>query len=240
MRSAEALGDVLLQLLVLVPPIALARRSPGAARGRSLAASAAVFALTSLATDLPATVQLFAGQSWNWVGKLAAGAVAGGCVAALRPATPASLTITTRIERAGSGPIAAVCGAYVLLRLGLWLASAEAGGWDPETLAFQVLLPGPVEELIFRGLLLSLATRAYSERPWTFAGVPYGWAVVLTSLLFAATHGVFLDGLHVRFEAFPTARALVDGFLFALLTVRTKSLVPAIVLHDALNLIGNH
>jgi len=59
--------------------------------------------------------------------------------------------------------------------------------------------------------------------------------------LFGLTHGTYFDNdYHFHFDIFSILRTTFDGFLFALLLEKTKSLVPSILLHGILNLIGNH
>jgi CAAX prenyl protease-like protein len=54
-------------------------------------------------------------------------------------------------------------------------------------------------------------------------------------------HGVSLTtNLQVHFDFLNLARTAFEGFLFALLVQRTKSIVPAIIFHNILNLVGNH
>lgn len=242
MRFWQPPGDALLQILLVIPFLLLARRGSGSFRARYLLMAAVVFLATSVVTDLLAGISFFRGQEWNWAGKLAALGLALAFVAALRPLTHADFGVTPRIERAGGGPVLCLGGAWLLLRFGAWyLVTRGADEWHPEAVLFQATLPGLAEELIFRGLLLTLFNLAFPDRRWKVAGVRFGWGAVLTSLLFGAAHGLgFHDGLSVQFNAFAFGRTLADGFLFALLAEQTKSLVPGIVLHNLLNLIGNH
>lgn len=65
--------------------------------------------------------------------------------------------------------------------------------------------------------------------------------VILTTLLFGLDHGISLSkSLDVNVNYFGLVRTAFDGFLFALLVQKTKSIVPAVIYHNLLNLIGNH
>jgi len=77
------------------------------------------------------------------------------------------------------------------------------------------ILPGLCEEFAFRGVLLNALHKRFS--PWTLAFV--------VALVFGLFHVNF-------FRVFPTAYL---GFVMALLTLATGSLVPAIIVH-----IGNN
>ena len=64
---------------------------------------------------------------------------------------------------------------------------------------------------------------------------------MLTSLLFGLAHGLRInENLTFSMNFFVFARTTFDDFLFALLTVKTKSLLPGMVFHNVLNLIGLH
>jgi uncharacterized protein len=110
-----------------------------------------------------------------------------------------------------------------------------------ETILYQSTMPGMSEEVIFRGILLTLLNQAFVNPKWTFANVTFGWAAIITSILFGLTHGVYFDNnYHIHFDLLAILRTTFDGFLFALLVEKTKSLVPSILFHNILNLIGNH
>ncbi|MFN8264422.1 MAG: CPBP family intramembrane glutamic endopeptidase, partial [Chitinophagales bacterium] len=62
-----------------------------------------------------------------------------------------------------------------------------------------------------------------------------------TSLLFGLAHGISInENFNFSFNYFVLFRTTFDGFLFALLTEKTKSIFPSIVFHNILNLIGLH
>ncbi len=81
------------------------------------------------------------------------------------------------------------------------------------TLPVCLLIP-MCEELLFRGILLEVAT------PWV--------ALPLSSLLFALAHGLNLYAFGL----------FVFGFALGLLTLRTRSLLPAMVAHGVFNAIS--
>lgn len=98
------------------------------------------------------------------------------------------------------------------------------GGAVPETpeamwiMAFFVVIVAPVcEEIIFRGILLDSC-------------LPFGswFAVIITSMLFGLIHG--------NFDQF--AYCLAVGAVLSVLTIRSKSIIPAIILHSLNNLMS--
>jgi membrane protease YdiL (CAAX protease family) len=185
---------------------------------------------------------LFHGQQYNWVGKGVALVFEVAFVFAIPGYSRKELGMGSRIEWTDASPILIVCGAYFLLRLLLYGASGMASAHiDAETVLFQASLPGLQEELLFRGIMLGLLNRIFPRPVWTFLKVRFGWAAVLTTIVFGLAHGVRLNenhGLSVNYVSF--FRTAFDGFLFALLAERTKSIFPGVVYHNLLNLIGNH
>lgn len=75
-----------------------------------------------------------------------------------------------------------------------------------------------VEEMIFRGLILSRLKRA----------VPVVWAVLISALIFGLAHGQIVW----------IAYAFVLGIVLGIVTVKTESVAAAIVLHVVFNIFG--
>lgn len=96
---------------------------------------------------------------------------------------------------------------------------ATAWGFVP----IAVLAP-VAEEIVFRGAILSAILGYYYDRPLRPANAK-GWALVLTAALFAAVHGNPAQMPH----------AFIVGMLLAYVTLRTRSLLPAIAIHVANN-----
>lgn len=75
-----------------------------------------------------------------------------------------------------------------------------------------------VEEVIFRGLILSRLQKA----------VPLAWAVVISSLLFGIAHGQIVWIIY----------AFVLGVILSAVVVKTESLTASILLHMSFNVFG--
>lgn len=76
-----------------------------------------------------------------------------------------------------------------------------------------------VEEVVFRGFLLAAFRRRFGA----------GMAVVLTAVLFAASHAYSLKG---------TVVVLAGGLMLGAIRVRTRSLAASIIAHAMVNLLG--
>ncbi|WP_087137898.1 CPBP family glutamic-type intramembrane protease [Elizabethkingia meningoseptica] len=71
----------------------------------------------------------------------------------------------------------------------------KGGTFDLETFLFQGLLPGPSEEILFRGIYFWMLDKAFPPR-WNFKGIKFGWGFIILTILFAVGHGVILTPDH--------------------------------------------
>lgn len=236
------IGDCLLQILFLAPFFVLGIRTNKNLRAGILLLALLLFIATSVTTDFLSGISLFEAQKWNWGGKTIALLIALFFIYSYRLLAPKQFGLTAEIETRDAKYIFSICTGYFLLRFLLYITMIkEAETFHFETILYQSTVAGITEEVIFRGVLLTLLNQVFLNPKWIFAKVSVGWPVVMTSFLFGFTHGIYFDnGYHIHFDFFTIARITFDGFLFALLVEKTKSLLPAIILHNMLNLIGNH
>jgi membrane protease YdiL (CAAX protease family) len=88
-------------------------------------------------------------------------------------------------------------------------------------------LAAPLEELVFRGILLALADRALPPR-WNVAGARIGWGGVAVTIAFIGLHGLSIGML---------VGIVPAALLYLWLRARTGSLAAPILAHLAWNLI---
>ncbi|MHA6204243.1 CPBP family intramembrane glutamic endopeptidase [Dyella soli] len=101
---------------------------------------------------------------------------------------------------------------------------ANTSLWLRLPLALLVVSLGPlVEELLFRGVLLSSVARHVGN----------GWSIVLTAVLFACVH---LPDLSFLWYALPNLTLL--GLMLGWLRVRSGSIWPAVLAHGMNNLLA--
>lgn len=174
------------------------------------------------------------GQLWNWAGGLLTLAGALLMMWALVRRTDmqrAEFGLRLRQRRGSLGP-ALMVSALVLGLHAAWLPwdRPQSGGVALETWLYQASLPGLMEEMLFRGLLLALAQRACPPRlrPRGWGGQPVGWAAAVVTLAFLALHG-------------PSAASLLGvlpaALLFLWLRVFTGSLLLPVLVHNGWNLV---
>lgn len=106
-------------------------------------------------------------------------------------------------------------------------------GW-----AYLLMMPGLAEELLFRGLYQSLLNRALGQG-WRFGGAEVGWALLITSVLFAGANGLVVvdNQLHARIvlsaAIAPFMLSLVSGWV----RERTNSIWPSVFGHNLSNIV---
>ncbi len=107
-------------------------------------------------------------------------------------------------------------------------------GWpEPNNLGMflfiDMLIPGIWEEVAFRGIILTLLLKKYSEKK----------SIIIDGLLFGSMHLLnIIGGADVGFTIIQMIYATTWGFAFAYMYIKTKSLVPCIIAHyliDAVN-----
>lgn len=142
--------------------------------------------------------------------------------------SPHHLGLTLR-QAPGSLPWS-VAGSAVLVLLGLLPGGMEgSAGASPDATAwlYHLTLPGIEEELMYRGLLLSLFAAAL--------GGARVWAAVMATLVFALAHGITPgpDGIGLNFVML--GYTLLVGAILAAMRLRSGSLLLPALGH---NLIG--
>jgi membrane protease YdiL (CAAX protease family) len=235
------LFNSLVHLAILIPLFVVAWRSTrNKAPFFALGWFAAIYIICNLLQSVLSQVVFFEGQQYNLVGKSAVLLFLVICCFIIRGYNRKDFGISApNWEKAET--LLFVCSVYVLLRTALYMFSGEAStGVHSETILFQATLPGMQEELLFRGLLLGLLNSIFIAN-WTIVKVKFGWGAIITSVLFGLTHAISPAGnFSIHFEPLLFLRTAFEGFLFALLVQKTKSIVPAIIYHNLLNLISNH
>lgn len=107
-----------------------------------------------------------------------------------------------------------------------------------EKLAYTATLPGIAEELLYRGVLLSLLNKGLGHK-FRLAGASMGWGAVVVALLYGMLHGLTVfNHFHVNLEPTPLILTSLSGFFFCWVKERSGSLWPAMVSHNLINLAG--
>lgn len=115
-----------------------------------------------------------------------------------------------------------------LLSANLWLGvTLHYGALETALYILSMLCVGFLEEVIFRGLLLKAM---WEDSP--------KWAIIISSITFGIGHIINLvngSGAELIPNLLQVVYATAAGFLFVMLYIRTKSLLPCIVTHGVFN-----
>ena len=221
------LGLETLPLLLLAAGLTAADRSrarPGWLAAALLLVAVHEILVTRLLWQIPWTV---AEVRWNWLGKLLA-LTATLSIAALPVFGWRRCGIAWR-QQPGSTPAWLLAGGLCLL------FAAQALAWDkpsdPNSVAFMWTMPGPEEEIFYRGLLLLALDRAFTARR-RILGADMGWAALLTSVQFGAVHGISYARGQAGLDAAYFAHTLLLGFAWVWIRQRTASLLAPMLGHS--------
>lgn len=175
------------------------------------------------------------GSDWNWEGKILA--LAATLAIAALPAFGWRRVGLTLRQAPGSWkaaiPVACLyCAFFAALALAF---PSDAG--SPESIAFQLTMPGLEEEPFYRGILLFALAQAFTARV-RFLGVEWSWGAILSCVLFGLAHAFGYSDGTFSFDPIVMALTAVPSLLAVWLVLRTRSLVLPILLHNFGNAIS--
>ncbi|MFC3094002.1 CPBP family intramembrane metalloprotease [Alteromonas sediminis] len=107
--------------------------------------------------------------------------------------------------------------------------SAPTADW-----LYQMTMPSIDEELLYRGVMLLMLTRAFKPS-FTLVGAPFGIAVIISILMFYATHIVGVSADWTVTVNWLNIISLFYGMLWVYVRVATGSLLLPILLHSWAN-----
>ena len=168
-------------------------------------------------------------SDWNWEGKLM-GLALGLVVASLPWLGWKRVGLTLKQDRRGLPGALMLSAVLVALLLGLALYF-PGQGFDADSLAFQLTMPGFDEELFYRGVLLLMLNEAFG-RPVRVLGAPMGWGAALTALAFGLTHALGYQDGGFTFDWAPMATTGLAGLLLVWLREKTGSVLLPVLLHN--------
>jgi membrane protease YdiL (CAAX protease family) len=183
--------------------------------------------LTSLYGWLP---QAFPATEWNWQGKALALALSLAIAA-----TPAfgwrRSGLTLKQARGSLAPAGTALALYALFFVAIAVAF-PADPATPETLAFQLTMPGIEEETFYRGILLLAFNEALRGRI-RWLGLDWGWGALLSSAAFGLAHAfAWTAEGGVSFEPVYFTLTAVPSLLAVWMRERTGSLLIPILAHN--------
>ncbi|MCZ0704179.1 membrane protease YdiL (CAAX protease family) [Natronobacillus azotifigens] len=114
----------------------------------------------------------------------------------------------------------------------------EASTPSLETLIFQGTMPGIEEEIVYRGILWVLIAQALPQSTRRLWGADVSWSLIITTILFGLIHGVIVDQhFNISIDYWAIITTGISGFFFGWIRAYSGSILPAIVLHNGMNLL---
>lgn len=176
---------------------------------------------------------------WNWQGKV----LEAGWPVLLAFALPAvfgakRMGLTLPEGKRHWRTVAIACALYAVIGIPLLLliAGVHLGVHaDLPTFAYEATMPGLGEELMYRGAMLLVLNEAFG-RPWKFAGIQFGWGLVIVTALFGFLHGVDAPSFgKIQIVWSGMIFPALTGLALAWLRERTGSVWPGVVFHNFVN-----
>jgi membrane protease YdiL (CAAX protease family) len=173
----------------------------------------------------------FAGLYWNWQGKILEILWPFLFILVYHRFSFSEIGMTLKLNSGSLRPIVLMA-LLSLLPTVIGIAFGNRLPANIETLLFQMTMPGIGEELVFRGVLLSLLNQAFGKTK-TLWNAQVGWGLILTALLFSAVHFVTISKTGaVHFHIANMLSTLGIGLALGWIRERGGSLLPCVVLHN--------
>jgi len=169
---------------------------------------------------------------WNWCGKLAS-ITFSLLLLLMSPWLRENSGIRWRQAR-GSLRLSTGCFvAFGLFATGIGFLN-KPRPFSVDTFLFQFTMPALDEELLIRGIMLSLFERAFGQNPMS-CQLRFGFASVLTTLFFALPHAISFSAGRIEFSSIVFVTTAIIAALLALIRTRSGSLVWPILCHSVWN-----
>jgi uncharacterized protein len=194
---------------------------------------ALIYIFYQIALSLPLLVKSlnFIDSNWNWDGKIFGILFGIICYFVFRKYFSENDFFTLRQEKDGfkKSSFAAI---FIVVLAIVLAAISGSDKFNLETLAFQLMMPGIDEEIMFRGILLGLLMSALKSKT-SFLGNP---SVLLTAILFGLMHALTIDKNNsVGFEPIYFVQTFIGGYAWGWITMKTRSILLAILSHNFSN-----
>jgi uncharacterized protein len=170
---------------------------------------------------------------WNWQGKILESIL--GIILILilsRRIKPENFGFTFKVQTGGWKFFWVATLLICILSFVQVFFGTKLGMPNLETFLFELTMPGIAEEIVYRGLILGLLNHVFG-RNFQLFGVRFGWGSIISSVIFGMVHGLNPETLAISF--FPLISTAIIGFLFCILTEKSKSIWPSILMHNITN-----
>ncbi len=236
---AQLILTALINLTVITPLIAMGMNKPDY-KWKCLLLFASFYVVCSCLVSFPSwmsDLRIIEGE-WNWSGKIYG--IVGSILFLMvfRKELGDHNFITLRQRKTSLKPKLIITMIAFVVAVVLAVISILKSGERFEYYLFQFTMPGLDEELAYRGIMLGLLSNALKSR-MSIRNISLGNpALLITSILFGLGHSFQIDpnwGFHQNWVEFISSSAI--GLLLGWLTLRSGSILMAILIHDLFNVI---
>lgn len=235
---AKLIVLLFIHLIVIAPLVALALNRPDY-KWKQLVLFVFYFCFYTSLLSLPflfPETKIIQSDYWNWSGKIYA--IAGSLLfyALFKKNFTDIDYITFKQQNNSLKPIFFVTIIVFLLAIGLAFSSINKSDERLEFYLFQFTMPGLDEELAFRGIMLGLLSNSLKSKikiSSFYLGNP---ALLITSIQFGLMHSFQIDhdwNFHQNWFEFFSAFSI--GLLLGWMTIKSGSILMAILVHDLIN-----
>ncbi|NBB31712.1 CPBP family intramembrane glutamic endopeptidase [Cellulophaga sp. BC115SP] len=228
--------ESILPILVLLPliPLFISDRN----QIKKVVLFSLIFIFYQIILKLPITISevQFIHSKWNWTGKIFSSIFGVLIYYLLQKELKPHDFIKLRQEQESFLKTLSISSFPVCIALFSYFDTSIS--FDAETLLFQMTLPGVDEEIMFRAILLGLIIPCFKEGITvlnTNIGNP---SVLFVALLFGLVHGLTItNNYKLYFDYYPIIWTSFYGYLWGWISIKSKSILQAIISHNMCNFI---
>ena len=228
-----------LYLSIIAPLLFFSLKDKNKETIKILLALVFIYFLDSILLELPrhySALKIFHWDThWNWNGKFYATIGSILFLVFYRKFKLADYFLTFKQNKSFAKTGILIVASILLIKSSVFYFYDTKMNWNLDTLLFQFSAPGINEEIIYRGIMLGLLTKIL--KPKILFLNP---AIVITALLFGLAHGLSLnDSLEINFALTSFLRTFGLGLVWAWLTIRSGSILLALLAHNLGNGLPN-
>ena len=234
----KIIAENLLKLIIVSPIIIFTLKNKKLETLKVLSAFVIFFLINQISVNLPFIIPELRisnwNSNWNWVGKIYTiiGSILFLMLYRKYPLKDYFLTFKQENKFFIKG-ILIIVSLLILKTIQMFLASTKLLNW--ETLFYQFSMPGIDEEIAYRGIMLGLLTKILKSK-----NLILNSSVWITAILFGFAHGLSLTTeFSILFNIQPFLRTLIYGLIWGWITIKSGSILLALISHNLGNGIGN-
>jgi membrane protease YdiL (CAAX protease family) len=234
----KIIAENLLKLIIVAPIIIFTLKNKKLETLKVLGAFVIFFLINQISINLPfisSELQIYNWNSnWNWVGKIYTiiGSILFLILYRKYPLKDYFLTFKQENKFFKKG-VLIIISLLILRTTQMFLAPTKVLNW--ETLFYQFSMPGIDEEIAYRGIMLGLLTKILKSK-----NLILNSSVWITAILFGFAHGLSLTTeFTIAFNIQPFLITLIYGLIWGWITIKSGSILLALISHNLGNGIGN-